>query len=114
MKVGETNMKFINLTPHDITIVNENGEVVKTITASGTIARLKTETITTGYLDDIPVTKTVFGKVENLPSPQENTVFIVSSLIAQAVPERTDIFIPNESVRNDKGRIVGCRSLGKI
>lgn len=36
--------------------------------------------------------------------------YIVSMLVKQANPDRTDLLTPNESVRDDKGRIIGCRS----
>lgn len=60
------------------------------------------------------MTETVFGEVEGLPETQEGTIYVVSSLVAQRVPNRTDVFIPNESVRDDQGRIIGCKSLGRI
>ncbi|PRR85515.1 hypothetical protein [Clostridium luticellarii] len=62
----------------------------------------------------IPLSKSVFGEVENLPDPQEDTVFVVSSIVAQAVSGRKDIFIVNDTVRDKNGRIIGCRSLAHI
>ena len=107
-------MKIVNLTPHAINIVNNDGSVVKTIEPSGELARLSTSTKVTGNCDNIPLTETIYGEIRGLPDPTPDTIFIVSSLIAQRVPERHDVFIPNESVRDEKGRIIGCRSLGHI
>lgn len=107
-------MNFINLTPHAIYILDNENKIIKTIEPSKKVARLKTSTITIDYMDDIPITQTFFGEIENLPYPQKDTVYIVSSLIAQAATGRDDLYIPNESVRDEKGRIIGCRSLGKI
>lgn len=28
--------------------------------------------------------------------------------------DRNDVFIPNESVRDEEGRIIGCKSLGRV
>jgi len=106
------NINIINLTPHEVNIITDNGNI--SIPASGTIARCKTEREVTGTINGIPVTRTKFGEVENLPEPKENTIFIVSSLVAQAVPHRNDVFIPDDSVRDEQGRIIGCRSLGRI
>ena len=107
---------IINLTPHAITFVVEDNKII--FEPSGVIARVssKTQTVCSKefYWIKIPVTTTVFGEVENLPKPKENTIFIVSSLVAGRVPDRDDVFIPNESIRDDKGRIIGCLSLGKI
>lgn len=105
-------MKIANLTPHSITFVKESGNLV--IEPSGTIARVSTSTQVIGEIDGVPITETVFGEIENLPEPQEDTVFLVSSLVAQRCKERSDVFIPNESVRDSEGRIIGCRSLGRI
>lgn len=104
---------IINLTPHDITFIGGNGDK-RIIARSGKLARVAAKTVTVGSIDGIPVTATEFGEVEGLPEPAENTIYIVSSLVAQRVPERTDVYIPSESVRDENGRIIGCKSLGKI
>ena len=109
-------VKVVNMTPHDIVFVNGDQQVV--IKASGMLARVSTETIRTGEVNvngmAIPLTETRFGEVEGLPAPEDGTVFVVSSLVAQRCKNRNDVFIPNESVRDDKGRIIGCRSLGRV
>lgn len=105
-------MNIINLTPHAINFITEAGTT--TIQPSGTIARLSTKTVVTGEINGIPVTETVFGDIENLPAPETDTIYIVSSLIAGRCKDRNDIFIPNESVRDGQGNIIGCKSLGRI
>ena len=110
---------LVNLTPHVINFYNDKNELIYSVEPSGKVARLKTETVTTGYYQvdhaKIPITKTVFGKIENLPEFDDGeTDYIVSSLVAQACTNRWDIFIPNDSVRDENGNIIGCRSLGRI
>lgn len=56
----------------------------------------------------------MFGKVENLPEPQEGVVYVVSALVAQAVPDREDVFIPDDTVRDEQGRIIGVRALARV
>lgn len=107
-------MKIVNLTPHAINFVGGAGEALMTIEPSGQIVRVTAKTVTTGNINGIPVTETVFGEVENLPLPTSDTIYIVSSLVAQRFKDRDDVFIPNESVRDEKGRVIGCKSLGKI
>jgi len=104
---------IINLTPHAITFVLEGG-IRKVIQPSGELARLTTKTVTIGEVNGIPVTTTEYGDVTGLPEPTDGTVYIVSSLVAGRVPDRKDVFIPNESVRDAEGRIVGCKSLGRV
>lgn len=105
-------MNIVNLTPHAIKFIIETGTT--TIQPSGIVARLSTKTVVTGEINGIPVTETVFGDIENLPAPETDTIYIVSSLIAGRCKDRNDIFIPNESVRDGQGNIIGCKSLGRI
>lgn len=116
-------MKLVNLTPHTINVVASDGTPILAIEPSGDVARVSSHTETVGVVTVqvgdstavvIPLTTTVFGDVQDLPDPQDGVAFVVSSLVAQRVPDRTDVFIPSDSVRDDAGRIIGCRSLGRI
>ena len=102
-----------NLTPHAINIILDDGNAI-TIEPEGIIARVSVSTASEGSINGIPITVSVFGEVENLPDSNDTDIFIVSSIVASRVPDRRDIFIPNESVRDEKGRIIGCKSLGRI
>lgn len=112
-------MKIINLTPHAINIMPEgaNGPVI-TIPPSGQVARCATHRVQvdTVAVDGvpIPVNKTKFGEVEGLPDPQPNTIFIVSAVVAQAVPHRPDVFIVDDAIRDEQGRIIGARALAHV
>lgn len=110
--------KLVNLTPHAITLMDDNENIIFVIEPSGNIARVSVRTERTETFEinnmEIATSKSVYGEVENLPEAEEGVIYIVSSLVAQRVPERSDVFIPNESVRDDKGRIIGCKSLGHI
>ena len=109
---------IVNLTPHSVTFVSAEGNHLLTIEPSGQVARVAAKTVQIGQrrFGDvlIPVTGTEFGEVEGLPDPEEGKVYLVSSLVAQRCKERGDVFIPNESVRDAEGRIIGCRSLGRV
>lgn len=106
-------MNIVNLTPHRIAICFDNGSTLP-IEPSGQLARVSSKTVKIGMFNNIPITTTVYGDVVGLPEPKTDTIYIVSSLVAQHVKNRDDVFIPNESVRDDKGRIIGCRSLCRI
>ena len=105
--------ELVNLTPHTINLVTENGEEIA-VEPSGQLARVTTETVRYGYIGKIPLTKTEYGVVEGLPEPNDNCIYIVSLAVASRVPNRTDVMIPNESIRDDKGHVVGCKSLGHV
>ena len=112
-------MALVNLTPHTITIVNpKTGEVFVEIPPSGDVCRVACTTVYTGYsIGGIPITRNTYGEVVNLPDEKVGTYYIVSSLVRSALIEsgknRTDIFIPNESIRDNQGRIIGCASLAQ-
>lgn len=107
-------MMFVNLTPHAINFCDSEGKTVLTVNPSGSLARVSCKSMTIGEVDGIPVTTNSYGEVEGLPAPEEGVIYLVSSLVASRVPERDDVFIPNDSVRDSQGRIVGCKSLGRI
>lgn len=114
---------LINLTPHAINFVDGEGRPIATIEPSGQLARVTSKTIVIGEINGIPVTTTEYEEIEGLPAPLRKddprrlhggVGYIVSSLVASRCPERDDVFIPNESVRDSQGCIVGCRSLGHV
>ena len=100
-----------NKTPHEVVIIHEDGSVIMTIPSDGSI-RLSQSTAKVGVIGDIPITKTSFGGAE-LPPQEEDAIYIVSSLVCQAYPDRSDFYIPDGSVRDKDGRIIGCKSLSQ-
>lgn len=112
-------MKLVNLTPHALVIMPEgpDGPTV-TIPPSGIVARCATSRVQVNTVTvdgvTIPVNRTEFGAVTGLPDPQPDTIFVVSALVAQAVPDRQDVFIVDDAVRDEQGRIIGARALAHV
>ena len=112
-------MNIINLTPHPLNLMPEgpDGPTV-TILPSGQVARCAVDRVQvdTVAVDGISVTvnQTRFGEVSDLPDPQPDTIYVVSALVAQAVPERQDVFIVDDAVRDEQGRIIGARALAHV
>ena len=105
-------MAVKNLTPHPIHIVDAEGTVLKTFQSEG-LVRLKASTVHAGFsIDGVPVTKTVFGEPEGLPLFEQGTFLIVSQLVKSALPDRYDLVVPADVVRDANGAIIGCRSFG--
>ena len=111
-------VKVINLTPHEVRLVGEDGKVLIAFPPSGQVARLVEEEEKLPSLSVegtfVPLRRKKFGRVENLPSPQEGTLYIVSLPVAQAMPERHDLLVPHKPVRDEKGRVVGARALASL
>jgi len=107
-------MKIINLTPHAFTLCNDTGEIIRIIEPTKPTARVSSVVRIVGEIDDIPITKITFGAVEDLPEPQEGTIYIVSLLVQQAV-NRPDVYRPDTGpqsiIRDSIGQIVGVKAL---
>lgn len=102
-------MKILNYTPHTVNIILESGEIYNFLSVGN--ARCVQTTVQVGEINNIPITSTEFGEVEGLPQEQKGIYYIVSRLILQALPQRRDLLVPNEVVRDEKGKIIGCKSL---
>jgi hypothetical protein len=102
---------LINKTPHQIVIRLESGDV--TIPATLPAARVAVGNVELQPVDGIPVSAQQFGAVENLPEPTPNTWYVVSVIVAQALPERHDLLRPDsgpDAIR-ENGQIVAVRRL---
>ena len=107
-------MQIINLTPHTINFLDESNQPILTVEPSGVIARAKQTRTLRGTVAGIPVNQCAYGTVQGLPEPAKETIYVVSSITAQACPERADVYIVDDSVRNEDGRIIGVRALAHI
>jgi len=101
---------IVNLTPHEINVVDVDGKVVS-IPPSGRVARVAQTREQRGTIDGLAVTYSTFGDVEGLPAPQAGVIYVVSGLVLSAVPDRPDVFAPGEAVRDEEGRVIGARGL---
>lgn len=101
-----------NCTPHSLNVLV--GEEVIDLAPTGIVPRCSQSEVTAGEVAGIPVTRQVFGEVIDLPEPEEGVFFVVSRMVAAACPERRDLLIPGALVRDDEGRVVGCRGLSRL
>lgn len=109
-------MNVINLTPHKVVVITEDenrNPSFYEFPPSGTVARVSSTQTEVARIGNISIVKTEFGEVENLPESQENTIYIVSSLVAQALAgKRDDVVAPDTgptAYRDEEGRITAVR-----
>jgi hypothetical protein len=116
---------IVNLTPHEIVLVGEDGGVTLRIPPSGIVARVREEQTPAGGITvlpggpltvasvEVPLIRRTWGEIEGLPREQFRTVYIVSALVATAAwaQGRRDVVCPGELVRDSEGRVVGCKNL---
>ena len=119
-------MQILNLTPHKINIVDQNGNETHVFESTG-IARATATKTPQGEINGIPIVVTTFGEVEGLPDPQEGVMLIVSVITAQAAQKQgrdcSDLLLTDGLTRKDpetgivsnapnaKGDIIGCSNL---
>ena len=110
-------MTIINLTPHTVTIIGEDGVIKATFPSQG-IARATQSAQRVGELDGIELVSMQFGEPENLPDPVAGTYYVVSIITAnaaKAVGRRVDdLLITADSVRDEAGRIIGCKRFALV
>lgn len=117
-------MKLINLTPHPITVLDNNGNPIATIPPSGVVARVSQSRVPMGTLEyegkKIPLVRTTYGDVQGLPeTPEPDTYYIVSTIVAWALQGNTvwhgHLLVPDtgpgSAIRDNNGRIVGVKYL---
>lgn len=103
-------MDFINLTPHQISIVRDD-ESVLIVPPSGTVCRVTTTRTPVDTIDGVVIYRTAFGKIDYIPPKIDGTMYIVSALVKAALPSRYDIVSPGDLVRDDGGNVIGCKGL---
>lgn len=120
-----TNATMLNFTPHTLNVVKlEDNKLtpILTLESEGVPIRISQEEILVGNINGIETFKTVYGETTGLPEQRENTFLIVSRMVIDANPTRTDLLCPSKIVRQDsdgnfstdfrcRGNIVGCLGL---
>lgn len=108
-------IQLINLTPHTVTIVDEESRKILEVPPSGQVARVEVMREPVGTLNGVPLVHNRYGDVQGLPEPREGTVYIVSLVVLQALQgKRNDVVAPDTSpagaVRDEEGRIIGVKA----
>lgn len=103
-------MKVINLTPHDVNICDDCGNIIKTYKPSGSVARVRHNWREVEYIDGVPVVVRENEHVVDLPDYQEGVFYIVSNIVLEYCYDRVDILAPVQQVKDLSGRVIGCRA----
>jgi len=102
--------KFVNLIGHDITISGH-----ATLPKCDSPCYVETEQMIIGKLAGVPIAKTEFKKIVNLPESEDGTYYIVNRLSMDYVPfDREDVFCVDTgptSVRDENGQVVAVTQL---
>lgn len=103
---------LVNATPHPLNIVQTDGTIL-TLASSGYIPRCSSTEIVDGSIGLINITKQTLGEVEGLPDPIPGAFYVVSRLVASAA-NRPDLLVPGSLIRDDQGKVIGCKGLSRL
>lgn len=104
---------LVNMTPHNLDIIQVDGNTL-TVAPSGIVPRCSSREEIDGTIGDlIQITRQTLGEVEGLPDPVPGAFYIVSRLVASAA-NRPDLLVPGPLVRDDQGRVIGCKGLSRL
>lgn len=108
--------QIVNLTSHDITILDQYNNVVKVIPVEPDITcRVSTSTCDSEIIDGVEVVSRRLDGINGLPEPKYNTYYVVSALCATYAPQdRDDLLVVCNHVRDESGRVIGCRRLERV
>lgn len=106
-------MTILNLTPHAVNIISEDGVVKATFEPTGIVARASQQAVKVGEINGIELVSMKFGETVDLPESQEDTMLIVSIITINAAKAQgrvtSDLLMTADPVRDDEGQIIGCR-----
>lgn len=121
-------MNIHNMTPHVVTLIVEGVRV--DFPSEGIIrATQKDEQVGEVVTDlkigeagsagfTIPVFKSTFGAPEGVPTLKDDAMYIVSSLAFQSLKaagyDMSHFVVPSGTIRDEQGRIIGCKGFARI
>ena len=101
-----------NCTPHKVSIHAD--DTILEFPSCAIVPRCEQHAELIGKIDNIQITKQIFGDVTDLPEQEDGVYLIVSRLVATACPNRSDLLVPGPLIRDEEGKVVGCNGLSKI
>lgn len=104
--------KIINMTTHDVTMLDKNDNVVKVFPKSLETLRLTETTRPVAVVDGVLITHTDYDAPVNLPDETDDTYYIVSQMVKNTLSHRRDLLVPTDVKRNFEGVVLGARALG--
>ena len=112
---GVSNIEIINMTPHDVNLLDLNNNKIHTYKSQGSVRLEQKDEIIGNIIDSdgliIPITTTSFGQPNEIGDSKPNRLYIVSRMVLNELRgKRFDLITPNQIVKDDNNHIIGCRS----
>ena len=102
--------KLVNLIGHEITIAG-----YATLPKAEKPCYVKTNQMIIGKIDGIPIAKTEFDSIVNLPDSEDGVYYIVSRICMDYIPSgREDVFCVDtgpSALRDENGQVIAVTQL---
>ena len=112
---------IINLTPHTVTLLGGEGNLIAEFPPEGLARAEQFDTVVDRVEvegETIEVVETSFGELSGLPEPDGETKYIVSFVAAQAAKHAgrstEDLIVTSGPVRDEGGQVIGCRRFARL
>lgn len=114
-------MRIVNLTPHPVTILDDNKNRITDLPACHDPPRARVDkrvvsevciSDNNGRSHSLAIVHKDFKKPYGLPRKERDVMYVVSVIVAQA-SDRDDLLVPN-TVRDQEGNILGCKSFSVV
>lgn len=105
-----------NRTPHPVELLVDGGALrLSPVLPTPRLEEVRTPAGVVSVTGrQVPLSRLSRAGVVDLPDRREGVGLIVSALVAQALPDREDLFVPDDVVRDRDGVVVGCRALARL
>lgn len=103
---------IINLTPHTVNLI-VNGKPL-TIERKGRIPRVEEIIEYQTQADGVYIYGITYGGVIDAPPMLPDTYYVVSRMIAEALPGREDLLFPMMLKKDSDGKVISANALGRI
>ena len=102
---------IFNLTPHPITIDDGKNKLIYEPFPVKELPRVHMKTTGQDVVDGIQLRRIKPSSITHLPEYEDGTLYIVSAMVAQAAPHRSDLICPDTQYanRNEKGFVVSVK-----
>lgn len=104
----------INCTGETVFLLDDHQNVTHIYLASSILPQTSGLRFAPETIDGVPYNVLIGGTVTGLPEEISGTTLIVTEVVAALCSGRKDLVVCKNLVRDEKGRVVGCKSLGRI
>ena len=107
---------YVNLTPHSVSVLADDGTVTHEFPPSGQLARVEEIVVEMPSTDGIPACRLEYGEIVGIPDDSGPTYVVARPVLEAAKRQALEyrLVVPYPLVRDDTGRVIGCRGFASL